>query len=387
MFTDFFINGKAHGEFADHFMNGCHFDPGLLRPYLDNGRVCVTVNTGKKWYNPRTQRDEPVSEKYLVSELAHRHDVHIPTGITSNAMTLRKDEWQELDRTVLTATRRRQTAWTDLLNSNSFGGFDAMATLILEHETQSDPGEAIMDMDGLSADRGDTPLFQLEGLPLPVTHSGFSYSARRLASSRRMGVGLDSRQAEASGNKVGEKIETVTIGIDPAGDAFGYGDATDYGRAPKVWGYRNFPDTNPKINMTAPDGTNGEAVLTDWLNLRELLYDDNFYGPYIAYTGREYDQFLDNDFKTNSDKSLRQRLLEVQDFQAIRRLDFLPGNDVMLVEMSAQVARAINGMGVTTVRWTSSGDLQMNFKVMAIQVPQVRADFTGNCGIALGTTS
>ena len=104
------------------------------------------------------------------------------------------------------------------------------------------------------------------------------------------------------------------------------------------------------------------------------------------YTGTDYDQYLDADFKTNSDKSLRQRLLETEDFEAIRRLDYLPGNDVIMVEMSSQVARGINGLGPITVRWESTGGMQLNFKVLAILVAQIRADFFKRCGIALGTT-
>ncbi len=38
-------------------------------------------------------------------------------------------------------------------------------------------------------------------------------------------------------------------------------------------------------------------------------------------------------------------------------------------------------MDITTVQWESVGGMRLNFKVMAIQVPQLRADHYGNCGI------
>ena len=40
-----------------------------------------------------------------------------------------------------------------------------------------------------------------------------------------------------------------------------------------------------------------------------------------------------------------------------------------------------------SVQWESVGGMRLNFKVMAIQVPQLRADYYNNCGILHATTS
>jgi hypothetical protein len=58
-----------------------------------------------------------------------------------------------------------------------------------------------------------------------------------------------------------------------------------------------------------------------------------------------------------------------------------------MVQMTSEAAQAINGMAPTLIQWESQGGLRLNFKIMAIQVPLLRADFDGNCGIAHGTTS
>ena len=192
---------------------------------------------------------------------------------------------------------------------------------------------------------------------------------------------------EASGRRVAETIEKTTIGIQTG---VTYGTAADYGRAPTVFGYTNFPDRSTKTDMTAPTGANGPTILTDWLALRDGLYDDNFYGPYMAYTSADYDEFLDNLFSTTepSAGTLRSRLLEIDGIQGIRRLDYLTDTfTVILVQMTSDVARAIDGMPITTVQWESQGGMRLNFKVMAIQVPQLRADYSSQSGIAHGTTS
>jgi hypothetical protein len=389
MFTDFVLNGQVHGPLGS-FLQGMgggsmRFDTGLLRPYYDaqTGVQCVTVNTGRTKFDAKSQTYQPVFEQVPIREL-------IANGVQSpvfNATALRKDEWVQLDRQIIVAARQRLRAWADLAAANTFGGFNGMAKMVLEHETMSEPGEAVVDMDGLSEGRTDSPKFQLEGLPLPITHSGFYFSERRLAISRNTGTPLDSTMAEQAGRRVAETIEKTLIGTVTG---ITYGNASEYGRAPTVYGYTNFPDRLTKTNMTAPTGSNGPSVLTSWLQLRDLLYANNFYGPFMVYVSNDWDAYLDNLFSTTepSAGTLRSRLLQVDGIQGIRRLDYLTDTfTVLMVQMTPDVARAVNGMDITTVQWESQGGMKKHFKVMAIQVPQLRADFNGNCGIAHGTTA
>jgi hypothetical protein len=58
-----------------------------------------------------------------------------------------------------------------------------------------------------------------------------------------------------------------------------------------------------------------------------------------------------------------------------------------MVQMTPDVARAINGQDITTVQWETKGGMQLNFKVFCIQVPQLRADAYNNCGIMHATTT
>jgi hypothetical protein len=362
-------------------MAGCRFDPGLLRPYLDSqGRKCVTINTGQADNN-----GHPVLRKELVSDLITR-------GISSpvfNATSLRKNEWIELDNVVIKAARQRLRAWADLSAANTFGGFNGMSRTILEHETMSDPGEALVDMDGLSEGRTDSPKFQLEGLPLPITHSDFWFSARRLAVSRNTGTPLDTTMAEAAGRRVAEMIEKTLIGVETG---IAYGTSSTYGRTSQVYGYTNFPNRITKTDLNTPTGTNPEAVMADVIEMRELLYADGYYGPFMLYHSTGYDRYLDDDYfrtgGTSANQTLRQRIEGIDGVSGVRRLDYLTSGYVMImVQMTSDVARAVNGMDITTVQWESQGGMRLNFKVMAIQVPQLRADYNGNCGIVHGTTS
>lgn len=393
MYVDFIQNGMGHGEVGTA-MQGVNFDSNLLRPYFDKGVPCVNRFTGEQTYDPVTNTYVPKLEKVTIADLT-RNGINSPV---LNATTLRKEEWLMLDAQVLKAARSRLRAWADLMATNSFGGFNGMSKMILEHETMSDPGEAVVDLDGLTEGRNDTPKFQLEGLPLPITHSDFFFSERRLAVSRNTGTPLDSTMAEAAGRRVAEAVEKTLIGVQ-TGLAYG-GSSTQtggYGRTSQVYGYTNFPSRLTKTNVTAPTGSNPEATVADVLAMRDQLYNNNFYGPFMVYHSTDWDKYLDNDYArlggNNASQTLRDRLRAIEGISDVRRLDYMTPAamnstfNLLLVQMTADVARAVNGMDITTVQWPSQGGMKLNFKVMCIWVPQLRADYSGNCGICHGTIS
>lgn len=383
MFRDFIMNGRGEGPVGS-VLQGCQYDQGLLRPYYDeNGDRCVTMNTGKTVYSEKLKRDIPKLEKVLVQDL-------IANGISSpvfNALTLRKQEWTLMDQAVLRATRQRTRAWADLAKSETYGGFDGMSTMILEHETMSDPGEAFSDMDTLTEARNDTPKFQLEGLPLPITHAGFWFSSRRMAVSRNSGKPLDTTLIEASTRRVVEVVEKTTIGVSTG---LLYGTSANYSRNSQVYGYTNFPARITKTDLTAPTGSNPEVTVSDVLTMRDSMYNAGFYGPFMIYHSTDWDKYLDNDYArlggNNANMTLRDRLRGIEGINDVRRLDFLTAANshaftMIMVQMTGDVARAVNGMNMSVVQWESNGGSKLNFKVMCIWVPQLRADINGNCGI------
>ena len=425
MFVDYVVNGQGFGVGADMARVG--WDPGMKRPYRDRqGRLCVTINSGRTVYDHKLGREVPKPVAVTVEAMRRRGYNDPSWNMVSNATALRKEEWLELDRVVLRAARFRLRAWADLAAANTYGGFNGMAKMILEHETMSDPGEAVVDMNGLTPSRGDAPQFQLQGLPLPITHSDFWFDARRLAISRNSGTPLDTVMGEAAGRRVAESLEKVTIGVDTG---ITYGGASTqvggYGRNSSVYGYLNFPSRLTKTNSYQPTG-NGRSgtgwvpadTLKDVLAMVDQLRLGKFYGPFMLYHSNDWDQYLDNDYfltstATNtpiSTLTLRNRLRQIDGITDVRRLDVLSATTIttqgsgtlnvdpiqiltanpftmILVQMTPDVCRAVSGMDITTVQWEEKGGMEIKFKVMCIQVPQLRADFYGNCGILQSTCS
>lgn len=415
---DFILDGNivGNGEMADalggmRLNDGMRFDAGLLQPFRDeNGHSCVIVNTGRTKYNKETGKNEPIKVQKRTRDLV-ANDINLPVF---NDTTLSKQQWIELDRKVLKAARYRLRAWADLQATNSYGGFDGMAKTMLEHETISDPGEAVQDMDGLSDGRNDAPTWQLQGVPLPITHCDFWMSKRKLMTSRQSGEPINTIMGEAAGRRVGEMLETQLIG-NATGMTYGGQNNPSYGRTAKVYGYLNFTPrlTYTSLHIPTDVAWTPKMTIDDVLAIRQLLQANKFFGPYMIYTSNDWDRYLDADYAyvvtsgaVSPSQTLRNRLRQLPDIMDVRRLDMLfataptaggPGYTgrgltlnpftLIVVQMTDDVARAVNGMDISTIQWESHGGLRLNFKVMTIQVPQLRADKYNNVGILQATTS
>lgn len=388
-FTDYVMNGQGFG--IGEQLAGARFDPGMMRPYFSRiqGRTvpCVTINTGRS----KEDAEGNIVPVYKKIAIARLHERGIPAP-TLNATSLRKEQWIQMDKAVLRAARQRLRAVADLEASNTYST-PGMSKLTLEYEAMSDPGEALVDMDGLAEGRQDSPLFKLRSIPLPITHADFWFSARRLAVSRNGGEALDTTMAEACGRRIAEKLENILIGNE-LGMVYGTQTA-GYGThdgSSAIYGYTNHPNRVIRTNFTAPTGSNPEATVANFLSAKQTMRQYKFYGPFMVYTSGDWDEYLDNDYArlggSNANMTLRERLKKIDGIQDVRSLDYLTSTFTMIfVQMTSDVARMINGMDISTVQWESQGGARVNFKVMCIKVPQIRFDYNGVAAVLHATTA
>jgi uncharacterized linocin/CFP29 family protein len=350
---------QALGDSADRLINN-GFDPGVLRPWVGaDGRSYIQ----KMVLNERTGLYEP------------------KVMLTNAAATLPRYAWEAFDTAIQRAIRERLRAFADIRGAGLVYNLpNGMANTVLTYQKTGDMTPATISMDPVRRGEGDRPDTDYASIPLPIVHKDFDFSAREIMVSRNGNLPIDTTTAEIAARKVAEEIEKMTTGT--AG-SFTYGGGT-------IYGFTNFPQRATKTDMVAPDGTNGPAVLNALLSLRQLLINDRHYGPYILYVNSQWSQYLDADFSADKgDATLRQRILAIADITDVRTLDHLPATNFacVLVEMSSETVRAIVGMEVQTIQWESLGGLLKHYKVMALQVPQLRSDSNGNSGIAHGTTA
>jgi hypothetical protein len=369
------------------------FDPGRLRPYMENGVPCVTINTGRMIRDDKAPGHTRPERKQFSIEALRRKGIYVPT---ENATTLRKEDYIMIDRTLVMAARYRQRAAADLKALSTYGGFNGMSKETLEYEVMSDPGEAIIDMDGLTQGRTDHPLFGLSSLPLTITHVDLTYSQRRIDVMSSSGLPFTSQAMEWAGTRIGESIEKQTIGTDTDIE-FGTisGGPTGHRAASKVYGYTTHPARITKTNLTTPTGSNPDATVADVLAMRQTMYNNKFFGPFMIYHSTDWDTYLDNDYArlggNNATMTLRDRLKKIEDVVDVRRLDFLfsSGNPYTLImaQWLPTTQQMVVGMGLTAVQWPSKGGMQQNWKILCIEVPRFQYDINGILAVQHATTS
>lgn len=323
-----------------------NMDAGALRPYFgDNGRPYITVN-----------------------------GVARPT---TNA-TLRKDEWKHLESAVLMAAKQRLVGVNDLYSRNLvYRISNGLGTTVFETQTMSDTEAAQVSMDAATRGRRDRPNFGIGYLPLPVVHKDFQIDARTLAASRNGGQPLDTIMAEDAGRMVAEKLETMLFnGL----STYTFGGGT-------IYGYTDFTNRNTYTLTAHWDDSlaSGTTILSDVLGMVQASIDDYHYGPWVLYIPTNYQTALGDDFKAASDKSIRQRLLEIDGIQDIKVADKLTADEVVLVSMNTDTVRMVEGLGIQMLEWESEGGMLLNYKVMGIMVPQIRSDYNSRCGIVHGS--
>lgn len=321
------------------------FDPGVLRPFEHEGHNLVT-----------NRKNE--------------------TMVTNAPALLRKDEWEQLDNAVVNGARNRLKLISDLRSSGLTHDVSAgIGKTTLVTQKASEITEAEVSMHPTTQADSDNQEFDTDTLPLPVVSKDFSIPIRLLESSRIDGTPLDVSQAEQCGRRVSEMIEQIGCGkVAPS-----YGGNT-------VYGITNFPDRNTQtLDDPNGGGWTPAATVQDVLQMKNASQLDGHYGPWKLYNGAGWDVFLDDDYSAaKGDNTLRQRLLAIEGIQSMDTLDYLGQYEMVLVQQTSDVIRLVDVVDVTTVQWETMGGLMLHMKVMAVLVPQLRAEYEGKCGLVHG---
>lgn len=413
---DLITNGVGRGTVAEAIVSNQYslnpevgFDPGILRPVIQtDGKKYCQIKTGRQVVNK--VGDESYTVNAEVGDLVPERE-HIPlqtlinngmVPFTYNSSALPYHTWQKIDRSVIRAARERLNAWNDLAAANTYGGFDGMAVTALIRDTMTDPGDAKVDMDTLSDDFNDAPLFTPDILPLPIIHAGAELSQRRLATSRNGGIPLDTTMLESSGRRCAETLENMTIGTDSYSGLV-IGDDTTFTNN-GLYGFRTQPNRMTKTDLTASASFVPSTLLSEVLAMIELARGNNIYGPFILYYSTSWDQYMQRDYFmqstaagiTDVSKTMMQRLEAIRQISRVAPLDrFTDSDELLLVQMTSETVRAVVGMEFTPVQWMENGGASTMLRVMGIKVPDLRSQYVGTdttvanrvCGIVHATTT
>ncbi len=287
--------------------------------------------------------------------------------------TLRKDEWVQFDQAVLGVARSRLRVLGDLMEAGLVTNIpNAFGTTIVQWETVTDEGEANVSMDAITPGTNDRPEYTLNSIPIPIVHEDFFVTLRDLEASRRLGAPLDTTIAEMKTRRVMEKLNDMVFnGL--TGFQF---------KASTVPGLLTQSDIlTQTITSWTVSGKTGEQILADVLDAITSLQAQNYFGPFVMYISNAYWIALQNDFKTNSDRSILERLRDLPDLSVIRGDDNISADTVLMFQATKDVIDLLVGFEPRVVEWQTHGGMVSNFKIMSIIVPRVRSDGAGQTGI------
>lgn len=348
------VNGQIKGELANRLVNN-KADIGNMRPWISekDGRSYVTNYKGGNIKAPTS---------------------YVTNHINANA-TLRRDEWKQFDDVLLQVARARLGGIQDLIEKGlTFNLGNAMGTTVLETHTISDAMEAELTMDGMPRAQGDRPEFGTEYLPIPILHVDYEINLRVLEASRSLGNALDTTSAEMAARRILEYQEDMLF----TNMTYPFGGGT-------IYSYVNHPDRNQvalAVNWDAAAMT-AALILADVQNMKQTSMDNLHYGPWMLYIPSAYETVMDLDYQTGAinGQTIRERLLKIGNLQGIKVIDRMPANEVLLVQMTSNVVRLVSGMSLQNIQWKEEGNFVTKFKVLTIQVPQIRSDYNNKNGI------
>jgi len=336
------------------------------RPYIANsgrfaGQPVVAFNTGKM--NDKKQA------------------IYGERPININASTLRKDEWVNLEDAIIESARERLVIVDDLMSAGLTYNVGGLGTLVSEWEASSEMTDASISMDGeTDNNNGDRQNFSLQGVPIPVIEKKFSVGERMLLASRQRGAALDVTQGTEAARAVSRASELLVFygsnvsGRDSSGNQF------------RIPGLTTFASrATQTLSNWAIVGTTTETILNEiLLMIKKLETEERRFGPYTLYVPGAWAFRFRQDFKANSDKTLMQRVMEIDVLKAVRFSDTLKAGDVVMLEMDRGTIDLAIASDITTVQWQSGSGWTNNFQVFAAWAPRLKADFDGHCGICHG---
>lgn len=295
-------------------------------------------------------------------------------GMRTNA-TLQHEEWLEFDQAVMDVALERITSIRDLYARKLVKTIDGLSKTVHAYQDMSDISGAELTMDGETTSPRDRVKYTTNYLPLPILMKGFSFSQRELNASRKAGDSLDTTMVEKCTRQVMELADEMLIN---GTSSYTYGGGT-------IYGYEDFPDRQTvTLSINWDDSTKtGSDILDDVVNMKQKLINNRHYGPYLLKIPTAYETLLDKNYSSNYQGSIRERLLKISGIEDIIVADTLSANTVVLVQMTSDVVRIIDGLSLRVVEWDLNGGLRKNFKVMAIIVPQLRSDQDGRSGICV----
>jgi len=287
---------------------------------------------------------------------------------------LRKNEWEFLDSVLVDVARPRLQLINAMraagLSVNFPGAYDHS---IYQYERVSDIDDAVISMSAKSNQGNDRSTVDIVSIPLPLIHKTFTLEAREIAIARKTGQQLPSHMLQLCGRKVAEAADKLVLGT--------WGTYSFNGQ--NLQGLTNFTgrNTGSFLNPTVA-GWTPIMLYNSVIDMIKRQLDDNQFGTYDLYYSTGLMTSMLRQFSTSYGAgSLYENIAKLPMLGSVQMLDSLTGNALLLVKRDPLTASVLMGMDLRVVQWNTDGGETINFRVMAMMLPLLRTDQSGNSGI------
>ena len=237
----------------------------------------------------------------------------------------------------------------------------------------------------------DLPDMTQAAVPLPVTYKEFAVDLRFLEASRLLGNGIDTTTAIEAARVVAESLEYMLFN----------GDSGVNFQGSTIYGYTTHPsrNTDTATNYGGGDwGTVTNIIPTVAGMLRAASNTSRHYGPYVLYVSEtQYDQAAQSFFTDGTAETALMRLNRsfgmgadgTKQISAVKKVPapVLADGSVLLVQMTPDVVTWAETMAPMTREWRTGDGMEVNWRVMTIAAPKIKARLDGKSGIVHATSA
>lgn len=269
---------------------------------------------------------------------------------------LREEAATEIEETLVRVARRDLVGVADLRN---FGldtpTEDGVGTTTWEFENVGAMDDITETMSILAIGDRDQADYELHSVPVPVFPKPFQLDRRQTAADDD----ISQVNVEEATRRVIDRMENVLTNggsVTVGGNGIpGYTtlSARDTVALSTVW-------------TTLQSNGNLDNAVEDVLTMKGNLKDSGYGGPYVLYVPSNYDTVIDDDYKAESGRTLRDRITDIDGIEEVKVLPALADDNVLLVQMTASVVEMPVGQEITPVTWDIMGGLATNWVVMSV---------------------
>ncbi len=289
--------------------------------------------------------------------------------------TLKKDDWILLTSRMIKEYQKNTVLINDLRSAGLTSSLGGLGTIIAEWQREGDITEAVIDMDARTEAQKDRPEYDLQGVPVPITHKSYHVHTRHELASRRGGADMarSVRSGILASIKVAQSNEQMLLNGVPGLKV----------QNNEVFGYRTHPDRIQGTLSANWAVAGGDAIIADALSITGTFRSDLIEGQLTFYVAEDIWTNLQNDYSANKgSNTIYDRLQQIAQIATIKPARYLADGEVIAITLDAMTVNLGIAQDTSNVQWNDISLFETEYKVFNALVPMLLPTMAGRLGVA-----